>query len=168
MPPALPAPASSLREGHGWGSRQRRRSRDTGRGSSAGTESRTQVFVTEGSCTPGHPRTGPSTSEQVRRPSPTSPFTSCSSGSCFLSPEQGWALSPAFMPPSFCLGRGEGSPGGPTTASTHTTPHTRQMNGLHGVGEACDGDEMACEGTRRCWPTGETRSYQLTLCKEAC
>lgn len=62
-----------------------------------------------------------------------------------------------------------GSPEGPTTASTHTAPHTRQMNGPRGGGEACDEDGMVCEGSGQCcWPTGEIQSYQLTLCKEAC
>lgn len=71
-----------------------------------------------------------------------------------LLPQSRAGLGPLPGPhtPSFCF---MGSPEGPTTASTHTTPHTRQMEGLHGGGEACDEDEI-CEGGRQCWLTGDS------------
>lgn len=50
---------------------------------------------------------------------------------------------------------------------THHTTHQTEMDGLGEVGEACI-DEMVCEENGQGWLTGETRSYQLTLCREAC
>lgn len=139
-----------------------------------GQKARTQVLVTKGSCTPGHHQDRPQHLRAGRPPSPQphpSPPARVGERRAALreatSSVQSRAglLAPPSGPDPSVWG---GSPGGPTTASTRTTPHTRQMNGLHGVGEACDEDEMVCEGSGQCWLTGEVRSYQLTLCKEAC
>lgn len=135
------APASSPQKGRGSGSR-RRSSREHGQGTAQqGLKAGTRVLVAEGSCTPGHHQDRPSASEQVRRPLPNLTlhlllqWGSCCAGKRLPQSRAGLGSQPRLPAPdpSACRGWGRGCPGGPTTASTHTTPHTRQMDGLHGL-----------------------------------
>lgn len=126
--------ASSPKEDRGLGSRQRsRREHGQVRASSAGTESQGTVLVIRGPCTPGHRRNRPrhlrAGMPSFPRPHP-SPPASVGELLCMKllpHPEGGWALHPDTI----LLLRG--GPWGPYHHSTHTTPHTRQMNGLHGA-----------------------------------
>lgn len=151
------------------GSRQRSRREDGQvRESSAGTESQDTVLVIKGPCTPGHHQ---NRSRHLRAGTPSSPHPHPSPpasvrellcGKLLPHPERGWAL----RPDPILLLRGE--PWGPYHHQhTHHTTHQTDEWAPWGC-EACDEDEMVCEGSGQCWLTGERWSYQLTLCKEDC